>query len=360
MQKIFLWGTGNIASDMMEGLGEVILGNYDVLGVIDNNFSKQGDSFFGIPVLAPNVLTESTFEFVVILTDYYEEISSQIIRDLHIDSSAVKNKYFFLQEAIFTRYKGTDDNEILKIIDYIQENGVHVFNYNFTEKYKQYPIISGYDKSKDMFYVVHKGKRIYLRKSICTQEAAERYFRHILLEQDEESPHRYLNGANTPHGGIVVDAGAAEGFFALEVIDDVSKIYLIESDQGWVEALQATFREYTDKVIIVNKFITSYDYGIYAKLDSIIKEDVSFIKLDVEGNEWDALQGCEAIIERSKDIRCAVCVYHTDYDEIICRDMLEKLGMHCTVSNGYMLFPYRTKTVYISTKLHRGLLYAEK
>jgi 16S rRNA A1518/A1519 N6-dimethyltransferase RsmA/KsgA/DIM1 with predicted DNA glycosylase/AP lyase activity len=45
-------------------------------------------------------------------------------------------------------------------------------------------------------------------------------------------------------GDVVVDAGAAEGNFALSVIDKASKVYIIEGDAGWCEALRQTFLPY--------------------------------------------------------------------------------------------------------------------
>ena len=45
--------------------------------------------------------------------------------------------------------------------------------------------------------------------------------------------------------------------------------------------------------MIIQKFVTSVDEGKYATLDSLIEEPVNFIKMDIEGNEWDALLGAE-------------------------------------------------------------------
>lgn len=44
-------------------------------------------------------------------------------------------------------------------------------------------------------------------------------------------------------------------------------------------------------------------------LDSVIDEKVTFIKLDIEGAELDALQGAKSIIDKYKP-KIAVCVYH--------------------------------------------------
>lgn len=48
-------------------------------------------------------------------------------------------------------------------------------------------------------------------------------------------------------------------------------------------------------------------------LDSVVKEQVSFIKLDIEGAELKALQGAKGIIQRDRP-RMAICIYHKPKD----------------------------------------------
>lgn len=48
-------------------------------------------------------------------------------------------------------------------------------------------------------------------------------------------------------------------------------------------------------------------------LDSVVKNRVSFIKLDIEGSELSALKGASAIIRRDRP-RLAVCLYHKPED----------------------------------------------
>ena len=48
-------------------------------------------------------------------------------------------------------------------------------------------------------------------------------------------------------------------------------------------------------------------------VDSLIKEPVSYIKLDVEGSEYQALLGARKTIETYSP-RLAVCIYHKPED----------------------------------------------
>jgi len=45
------------------------------------------------------------------------------------------------------------------------------------------------------------------------------------------------------------------------------------------------------------------------KMDDVITEEIDFIKMDVEGSEYEALLGCKNIIQKNKP-KLAVCVYH--------------------------------------------------
>lgn len=356
MLRIFIWGTGWRAEQVFNQFNFDDL--FDIIGFIDNDSNKWGKDFFGKKIYEPAILQNSQFDKVVILVDNYEGIVYQINEILGEKSAdRIENyKYFYKQELI-ARYENSSNPEIQEALQYIREKDLEIFNYDFTEKYKKLHIVPIFDSSCGMYYVWHKNKRLYFAKLLDTSEKVIEYYRQLLIEQDEHSPHRYVTEEfNVEEGDVVVDAGAAEGIFALESTDNAVRIYLIEADQPWIEALEETFRDYRDKVVIIPKYLTSMDRGILATLDSLIKEPVNFIKMDIEGNEWDALQGAERLIGKSENLKCSICSYHSDYDEILIKDVLGGYGMECSVSKGYMWFHLCRKTSYISTKLCRGIV----
>ncbi len=55
-------------------------------------------------------------------------------------------------------------------------------------------------------------------------------------------------------GDVLVDVGTAEGIFSIDKMDKIKKLYVIETDAEWIEALKCTFSNYIDKVIIIEKF----------------------------------------------------------------------------------------------------------
>lgn len=56
----------------------------------------------------------------------------------------------------------------------------------------------------------------------------------------------------------------------------------------------------------------------------LLEQKVTFIKMDVEGAELEALKGAEATIKRDKP-RCAICVYHKPEDIDTITEYLHKL-----------------------------------
>lgn len=359
MEKIFLWGTGFIAKQILKECD--IFQQYNIIGFIDNNTNKNGMVFYGKQVFSSDILYKMQPDRIVILTDCYFEIRNQILQEFPKLSKVIENKYYFYKQRILRRYENVDDLEIVKVLKYLKKNDLQVFNYDFVSKYKDLQIEVLFDTKCKMYYVYHKNKKLYFGKHLKNEAMVKNYYRNLLIEQDVESPHKYLDcDFDINDGSVVVDIGVAEGNFSLDIVDRVSKLYLIESDKSWIEAIQETFKNYLDKIIIIENYITSLNEGKSATLDFLIDEPVDFIKMDIEGNEWDALLGAQKLIAQSSDLKCAICSYHSDFDEILIKDVLEKYGMRCSTTSGYMWFPEKIRQTYVSTRLSRGIVRGAK
>lgn len=60
-------------------------------------------------------------------------------------------------------------------------------------------------------------------------------------------------------------------------------------------------------------------------LDDVVGDEVvGFIKLDIEGAEYDALEGAQRTIARDKPL-LAICVYHKPGDQLALMDYLHSL-----------------------------------
>jgi len=250
----------------------------------------------------------------------------------------------------------------LKVIDFLRNNEISVFPYEFTKEYDPKDIEIFRDTQLDLFYTHLDGKKLYY-KSGTSKTKAQKYFNSLLLEQDNRSPHRYLkDNFNVEQNDVIVDVGAAEGNFSLSVIEKARHIYLFEPDKNWIKALKGTFAPYSDKVTITQKFVSDSPLHECITLDEYFKEnrEVNFIKADVEGAEAQVIKGASTIIEHQKNLKIAICTYHRQEDADDLDVLLKELGFSNSFSNGYMLYYYGRTNIVREPYLRKAVLRAVK
>jgi len=239
------------------------------------------------------------------------------------------------------------------ILQYLKNNIIHYFPYPFVNKYDPKKIEVYFDKAKDLRYVIYKNKKLYFKRN-WDDNKIKSYYNFLLIEQDEDSPHRYFtNGFNLEPESIVIDAGTAEGNFALDIIEKVKKIYLFESDPEWIEPLNATFEPWKNKVGIINKFVSDNPSETSITIDEVTKDRIDFIKADVEGCELKLLKGTARIITRDKP-RLILCTYHNSKDAVVLKEYLESKSYKTEYSKGLMIYLDDTRPPYFRKVLIRA------
>lgn len=192
-------------------------------------------------------------------------------------------------------YSNSEDAEIKEIKEYIQKKRqIRVFNYPFIEKYKKISCTVCKDK-ENRYYVPYHNHKMYFKRDM-PKRFISYYFRVMMMEQDLESPHRYLTDDFTvDKDSVVVDAGVAEGNFSLAIIDKVRKIILVECDEPWIEALRKTFYAElkSGKIEIIPKKLGKSCSEDTVSLDYLYEKygRIDLVKMDIEGGEQDALLG---------------------------------------------------------------------
>lgn len=268
-----------------------------------------------------------------------------------------------LRTSILKYYAGLYENppeEIEVVLDYLRRDGISVLPYSFQSNYIAEDIEVHDDKEKGLRYVLLDGKRLYFKRRWSVQKIRNS-FNELSKEQDPRSPHRYLNeDFQISEGETLIDIGVAEGNFALMAIEKVSRAILFETDVEWIEALNATFEPWKEKVLIVNKFVSNVTDTTSTRLDDFIpgSESISFIKIDVDGAESKLLDGCKRILTEQKPLKVALCTYHKQNDEQEFTSLLTDYGFETSHSDGFILFYYdkQLKAPY----LRRGLIRAVK
>ena len=269
-----------------------------------------------------------------------------------------------LRKKILNHFSVLPDREIneeqKEVLSYLRNNEIRIFPYLFHNNYSSDKIEVLFDKERKMRYVLQEGKRLYFKKR-WGDKRIQRAYSDLLREQDQASPHRYLTDSFTiGKADVLADIGAAEGNFSLAVIDRVKKIYIIEYDREWIEALKATFEPWSEKVEIINKYVYDKDDDTHIKFDTLFEKtgDINFLKIDVEGAESIVLNSCNKAFNSNAPFKLALCTYHKNNDEKDFTLLLKDKGFNVTPSRGYMINYYDKKLR--APYLRRGLIRAER
>jgi len=234
----------------------------------------------------------------------------------------------------------SDDPEIKESLRYLRANPLQTFCSDFTKVYQWNQIRVLTDDAKGLPYVIHEGKRLYFIRSWKKRTIQYNYC-GLLAEQDPDSPHCYLqDGFNIQENDILLDVGSAEGILSLHHIEKLKRVVLFERDPQWVEALEATFEPWKEKVTIVRKYVSNLNDDENITIDRYLADKdyiPSFIKIDVEGAEKQVLEGMAETMNIS-GLEIATCTYHQKKDFLALSDLLAQRGFSCQPSKGYMMF----------------------
>ena len=241
----------------------------------------------------------------------------------------------------------SEDEDLQLALDYLRKRPLCMDQFPYEKQRDMGEIVLRYDKGEKLNYVIHKGHPLYFPKDM-TEDIIREAYRFAIEDDDiigdgyrQRSPHAYQSERyHIGEGDILIDAGSAEGLFALDVIEKVSKVYIIECDPRWRKPLEATFRPWKDKVEIVRAILSGEKHGDEIGLVDLLNEcgthDV-FVKMDIEGAEVEVLKGARAYLSaRKTPIIFAVCAYHrtTDYDTLM--DFFNSINYNTETQPGYM------------------------
>jgi hypothetical protein len=268
-----------------------------------------------------------------------------------------------LKNQIVKHLESRDLNEEeVEVLAFLKKNPLHIFPYHFPEKYRSSDIKVARDETKGLLFTFWEGKKLYYKNGHQIKKA-QTYFNSLLLEQDPNSPHRYLTSDfDVKDGDVIVDVGAAEGNFSLSAIEKASQVYLFEVEKDWIKALEATFEPWKEKVEIVQKYVSDVDDEQCIKLDTFFggRQQVNFIKADVEGAEAQVINGAGELIKGQENLRIAICTYHRQTDAEDLDALLKSKGFRNHFSAKFMIFHYGSINVVEPPYLRKAVLRAAK
>lgn len=208
----------------------------------------------------------------------FEEYLSEYKDDIVIISSRVYNKQIY-QQLIENGISKENIINIGEINDYLNE-----------KQYFDLPQLKEYICEKESFVDVGC---LDGRSSFCFSRWCEGKYNKIYAVEPDEYNRKLCN----------------KGFFESNIIN-----YEIIDKGLWNEKALLEFKE--SKNGLSKLVTTGGNTKIQVdRLDNMINERVTFIKMDIEGAEYNALCGCKQIIKKYKP-KLAICIYHKPEDII--------------------------------------------
>ena len=239
----------------------------------------------------------------------------------------------------FINDKSVDIDGIDEIKSYYQNGGKSPFPYSLEKLFNKDEIIILHD---ELPYVLHNKNKLYFPKNFSENKIRKLYL-GLIVEQHIKSPHCYTqNNFPVPKGSTLVDIGCADGMFSLDQIDNIDQLVLFETREYWIEALNKTFKPWSNKVDIVNAYVSDVNDENNITLDSYSfkKSDHFYLKIDVEGAEARVLAGAEKFLKEQKSIQIAIATYHFENDFKMIETTLSKYSFDTRPTDGYILFYY--------------------
>lgn len=291
--------------------------------IIDKNVQVQGETQFEIPVVsAEEILNKQDLKkckFVVTAPKYRQEIINEITKefgDVKIYSFEAEIYYSFIPDVTLYRKYLLDNFE------------------NLNEFYNTLAD----QKSKDTLTAFLKGRI----------SANQKYFIDIMMPDQYFPKDIILLGADE----VIVEAGSNDGRTLEEMIeilkDGFRRIYCFEPDRVCIEMLEKIIAKENNPISLIKKGVGEsvqtvkfktdsimggsrvilegeYDYTVeITTIDDEIKENVTMIKMDIEGLELAALKGARRMIEKCAP-KLAICVYHNKEDILEIWQWLKKV-----------------------------------
>jgi hypothetical protein len=267
-----------------------------------------------------------------------------------------------LRRNIMHRYAKTSDPEVIQVLNYLVRNPLislpmgMIPPYEWVKDYRIEDVEVIRDEARDLPYVTFRGYKVYFPREESDEEIRQAV-RTSFMEQDKRSPHSYVTvNFDIEQGDVGVFIGASDGLFCLSLLDRLSRAYLFEPASHWIEPLKATFEPWADKVEIVSLAAGANSTKGQISLDEYFRDKAlpNYIQVDVDGADWEVLQGAKSILKKAKKIRLSLCTYHKRLDFQKFSNYLKKLGYTIGHSPGFFLIGVRIPY------LRYGVLYASK
>lgn len=313
-RNVVIFGAGSFGINMARNL---IASNRKINYFIDNDQSKHGNVILGIEVVSLEHFISNKDENVIIIicSNWHNQIRQQllnakILNFIEVDSVAnSKYLYKFSEQKesfgqFFTREKekfeevyniledSLSKNIFLNLIAYRVTGNLNILKISEFEQYV-HPNV----KPEKGDIIIDGGAFIGDTAKQFNELLAENCIIHSFEpSRDNFEKMKEWVGANAIKNVNAVQSGLGK---------EKSELFM-NSTEGEINAANIIVKHGNEKVSITT--IDDYVYGLQLN-------DISLIKLDIEGYELSALQGADSTIEKFGS-KLQICLYHKQEDLI--------------------------------------------
>lgn len=299
-KKLILFGAGGKAETIVSELKK----SYAISAIVDNDKTKWGKKIGKILIESPDVILEEN-TIVLIINSFIGVIAKQL------EEMKFKGMYFSyfwlnMENRSVRLQKDFDRKSIETLYNILQD-----------------------ETSKSILKTIVEKRKIGFLDYTDIRTSTEYFLTDIFQFMEQE---------------VYVDAGVFDGDSILKFIEVMNgsykKIYGFEADAYNFEAAVKNLSGFGEKIKLYNKALwNKNELGNFlvgekesskvsetieemknsvevefCRLDDMIgAEKVTFLKMDIEGAELEALEGAKELIKRDKP-KLAICIYHKPND----------------------------------------------
>lgn len=282
----------------------------------DNSIEKIGGTWNGLKIIAPDKISKNYF--VVITCNAFREITNQLkeygLQEDHIF-------FFDVKWLVYPNGKGSfileHINDFEKVYKYLsdkksQQVFLNLLNYKLTYKTEYVRAVADEGQYFDPDLVKLSKETVFIDAGSYIGDTLKEFVKYstgeynkiicmepiksnIKILQDEISKHKY-------HDVEVFEVGAS----------DRRKTVYFDSKNG----MSSRVSEIGDVKVECESIDWICENNGY--------EHIDFIKMDIEGSEYDALMGAKNVIQKWHPL-LAICVYHKEDDFYVIPNLIKTL-----------------------------------
>lgn len=302
---ICVFGAGNVGQSTVEELQQ---NGIKVNFLCDNDKNKVGNLYKGKICISVDELIEKKEETVVIIaTRYYKNIYNQLTMLGVNNIKRVFVNKFYIDDYIYNNDVQIIEKKLIEVIDILEDEESKRILTRIVEE-----------------WITHENEYGQL-DDICT---GDQYFSKDIVDFSENE--------------VFIDAGAYIGDTAHEFLEKCKykfkELLLFELNKNNYERLLININKYDneirDKIKVFNLGLSNEEKEVYCSdddegssicefgdirskvidIDRILEnKKVTFIKMDIEGFELNALEGAKDTIKKYRP-KLAICLYHKPQD----------------------------------------------